>query len=291
MGERCPNCGKPLMFKAVRCMECGWSRAPLLAFDLFDEPSPDAPTLAGAPWRDRTLGALLPFILSLLWVGIVWLMSGPDSVKTASLLAAVPLRLAGPRIAYGSFKTRLPWLSAGLRNALFAAIGFALALGLAFLIVAPILLADYMGSVWRSFDPFAICRMNQPPPPTPHLSEGLAPRQGPGLVAVTLCVQAFLAVTLPVSVAFARQGLHLPQRTRAWDYLLGVLLSLGLGARWWLPAAQGEAAATLAVALGAVVAILGIRAAGKSERLGLPVKVAAMAASVALGVAAGIGVA
>ena len=250
----CPNCGKPLLYRAVRCLECGHSlRLALLEFDLEPDPPAASPTWTRSALADRWLGASAPFLLSLLWLGGVALAS-PESLSVLSLLAAPFLRFLLPLTLSRSLAKRLPWLAAGLKNALWSGVAFALALGFVLLFAVPLwLIGGFLtgcgdfNSTPRSFD------------------NGV--RLTPALLASTLVAQGLLAGFLPPAAALTARGVRLPARARTLETVLGTALVLCLALRWVLPAEWKDIQSVVAGVAGLLLTVLGVRRALKSEYL------------------------
>ncbi|MGC4047998.1 MAG: hypothetical protein QM758_29740 [Armatimonas sp.] len=260
----CPNCGKPLMYKAIRCMECGHRLVPPpVAFDLSEDPPETAPTWSKSALLDRWVGALTPFAVSLVWLGAVQL-APEESRAVLSIYAAPLLRFILPLVASRAWKDRYPWLATGFKNALWAGVAFALALGTLLVIAIPLwFLGAFLTacSEWNS----------------PHRSFETGVRLTPALLASTLVAQGLLAGFLPPAAVITRQGIRLPKQIRIGETLVGTLLVLFLAARWVLPADFKDGQSIAAGGAALLLILLGCIRALRSEHLKTPHRIIVIA--------------
>lgn len=266
----CPACGKPLMYKAVRCLECGHQLAfAPVSFDLADDPLPTAPTWSKSALIDRWVGALMPFAISLLWLGVVCLVQ-PANLATLSIYAAPFLRFLLPLLASRAWKDRYPWLSTGFRNALWSSVAFALVLGVTLIVAIPLWIVG-------GFFNF-LSRWN-----TPGSEFDTGVRLTPALLATTFMAQGLLAGFLPPAAVITKQGVRLPKQTRIAESLLGTLLVLFLAARWLLPAHWRNEQTVAAGGAGVILTMLGCLRAIRSEHLNTSQRIVVSALVLMLG--------
>lgn len=202
---------------------------------------------------DRWVGALTPYAVSLLWLGVVCLAQ-PTNMATLSIYAAPFLRFLLPLIAARQLKDTYPWLSTGFRNALWSGVAFALALGLCLIVAIPLW---FVGGFFNF-----LSRWNTP---GPEFDTGV--RLTPALLATTLIAQGLLAGFLPPAAVITKQGVRLPKQARIAEALLGTLLVLFLAARWLLPAHWRSEQSVAAGGAGILLTVLGCIRAARSEHL------------------------
>jgi hypothetical protein len=246
--ERCTNCNAFVPPRAVRCVECGKSLRPTIAFDLSEDEAthiaPDAPTRTGSVVGDRILGATTPFLLSLLWVGGLWLVgvwlvgrSTPETVVTNSLTSFPLLRVVLPLVAQNTLRTRYPWVSEGFKNALLVAVSLAVSLALGLFISLLVFFFGAMGPIIANFgaDLSRACSFNSTVPQHEPLPPLHTFALTPGLVVSTLLLQGMLAALMPVSIRREDGQVRVSQAARSVPYKMAVGFVALLSLRWWIP--------------------------------------------------------